>query len=402
MFEQAIFDHLFDGLMIVDRRGLLRYANESIRQLCNIPARAVSTQEPANDYIELPEECWTISPEVVDAPVSREVGFVTKTGVMGRAQVFTGATKDGLVFVIVRDVTAEARVHAKYRVQLDANEHIKSECRRLMTSVSVLNRITSEIPPYSDRPGTLSLVASRLKSELGFSEVYFVEEVEESTYEPIFVEKRLEGRVKHFLERTSSELERLRAGDIVRSLRVEGEGITWTIAFRPRLDRSAIMIAFTPQWSEHVDMRSFFEMLALQACLQIDNSKFYFSTMIDPSSGVYNRKFFDSRFAIECVRASDRHCPLSLILVEIDEFGAISERYGSAGGEALLVSIAQILKRRVRGSDFIARIGVQQLAVVLPDISATEASKVAEAMRTCVFRLRRPAVSVRFRPAIGA
>lgn len=355
-----------------------------MRQLCNLAARAIATHEPVSDYIELPEECWTISTEVVDAPVSREVGFVTKAGTMGRAQVFTGATRDGLIYVIFRDVTVEARLHAKYRVQLEANEQLKLDYQRTSLSSSVLRKIILGIPAHADRTAALASIGSRLKSELGFSEVYFVQELADGAFEPIGFEKRLEPRVQQLLARMASDIEGLKAGDLARSLAYEGEGVTWAVAFRPRLEKPAIMLAYGNRPSEHFELRGFFEMLAHLGALHIDNTNFYFGAVIDPISGVYNRRFFDARFAIEGRRASDRRGALSLLVIEIDGLGAISERYGGGAGEALLQSVAQVVKRRLRGSDCVARTGIHQLAVILPETLAGDAAKVADSIRTQV------------------
>ncbi|GLY28158.1 GGDEF domain-containing protein [Kineosporia sp. NBRC 101731] len=68
---------------------------------------------------------------------------------------------------------------------------------------------------------------------------------------------------------------------------------------------------------------------------------------------------------------------LSLLLIDIDDFVAVNEAYGHAGGDDLLVSVAEMLRRVVPDNDIIARMGADEFAVLLPGIDLTSAEKFA-------------------------
>jgi len=380
MLEYAIFDHLFDAVMVIDQEGRIRYANESMRQLCGFSQRGPRNQETAADYIELPEECWRVG----DAVVYREVGFVTRSGVMGRGQVLTGGLDGGLVYIVLRDVTAEARLQAKYKVQVESNERMIHEWQRLMAGAAALRRMIGQIPPYCDRNTALQTVAGRVHGELGFAEIYLLQPLENGRIEPVGLDKRVDDRLRMLLTLVEKDLELIQSGELVRAVPLDGAGMIWLVAFRPRLERAAYMLAVTSQVPERSDLRGFFEILSAQTSMQIDCSALYFSSMIDPSSGIYNRRFFDARFAIECVRCTDRHSTLSLILVDLEDFSVLNERYGAMAADALMATAAHAIKRRVRGSDFVARFDVQQIAVVLPETAVDDAGRVAESLRALI------------------
>lgn len=380
MHEYAIFDHLFDAVMVIDQNGCINYANESLRQLCGLSERVLRGKERAVDFIELPEECWRVG----ERALYREVGFVTRAGVMGRAQVLTDRTPDGSLYLVLRDVTAEARLQAKYKVQLESNERMIKEWQRLMAGATALHRMIGRIPPYADRSSALAIAAGRLRGELGFSEILVLQRADDGQLEPVGLDKRMGSRARHLIGLAEKDFALLDSGEPVQATALGEEGVAWLVAVRPRLERSAYLLAVTSQVPERAELRSFFEMLSAQTSLQIDCSTLYFNSMIDPSSGVYNRRFFDARWAIECERARDRQGMLSLVLVEIEDYVSVHERQGAAGADAIMATAAQAIKRRVRGSDFVARFDVQQIAVVLPETAPLDASHVAEALRETI------------------
>jgi two-component system cell cycle response regulator len=113
----------------------------------------------------------------------------------------------------------------------------------------------------------------------------------------------------------------------------------------------------------------------------LDNRSLYFASITDTVTGLFNRRFFDSRFGIECMRATEKRMPLTLLLIDIDHFKKINDDHGHQAGDAVLNTLGQVIKRRIRGSDIGARVGGEEFAVVLPDTSPIDALIVAENLR---------------------
>jgi diguanylate cyclase (GGDEF)-like protein len=382
----SVFDRLFDAVIIVDRDGRLVYANQSFRQLSDVTSKAVEAGESARDYIELPSECWEpLSDQSVFDEHSaryREVGFITKNGSLGRAQVHTGAvqlegfaSESQLFSLVIRDVSIEDRIHAKYKVQVEANERLKSECERIADETSFLRRMMADLPAYNDKTSMLEMVAGRLKAEVGCREVYFFH-VSESmgAIEPIGNQHRQDGRASDVMSQLEPIL-RDHRGESVRSAMLEPQGQAWITFCRPRLERTMAMVVCPRAGMRPSELRPFFESLAAQLSSCLDNHAFFFQAQLDAASGLFNHRFFDSRMAIECQRSNEQHSPLSLMILELGGLKPGRE------GDSVLHAVGQALKRRIRGADFIGRVGDSRFGILLPETTSSDALLLAESLR---------------------
>jgi diguanylate cyclase len=100
----------------------------------------------------------------------------------------------------------------------------------------------------------------------------------------------------------------------------------------------------------------------------------------DPLTGLGNRRAYDERLAVEIARAARHDRPLSLVIIDIDDFTAHNERLGEARADEMLVTIASAL-RAVRGTDEAFRIGGDEFAVLLPETAADALPAVAQRIR---------------------
>jgi diguanylate cyclase (GGDEF)-like protein len=103
---------------------------------------------------------------------------------------------------------------------------------------------------------------------------------------------------------------------------------------------------------------------------------------IDPVSGLFNRRHFQSRLEEELQRARRSGTTVALLMIDLDDFKRINDTYGHAAGDATIRAAASIIRRAVRHFDICTRYGGEEFAVVMPDSSETTATTVAERIRT--------------------
>lgn len=101
----------------------------------------------------------------------------------------------------------------------------------------------------------------------------------------------------------------------------------------------------------------------------------------DGLTGLYNHRAFLDRLEQEFYRAQRYGTDLSVLLIDVDGFKQVNDTYGHLVGDEVLKKIAKMLKDNVRTSDFVARYGGDEFAVILPETSSTEALAVAEKLR---------------------
>jgi len=111
----------------------------------------------------------------------------------------------------------------------------------------------------------------------------------------------------------------------------------------------------------------------------------------DDLTGLANRRSFDEALRRYAGEAKRQRSPLSLLLLDIDNFKEINDTHGHERGDEALRAFAAVLASRVRESDFVARLGGDEFAVLLPHTARREAASLARDL----------AAEVKRRPAIG-
>lgn len=105
----------------------------------------------------------------------------------------------------------------------------------------------------------------------------------------------------------------------------------------------------------------------------------------DGLTGLANRRLFDKQLETEWLRASREKSPVSLLLVDVDQFKAYNDIYGHQAGDECLRTIAKAIASAARRpGDLVARYGGEELVVLLPDLDEAGAAAVAEDIRAKV------------------
>ncbi len=108
----------------------------------------------------------------------------------------------------------------------------------------------------------------------------------------------------------------------------------------------------------------------------------------DGLTGVHNHRHFQERLREEFRRAQRYDDALSLILLDLDYFKDINDKYGHSAGDGVLREVAGALTRGVRETDLVARYGGEEFALLLPRTHFTGALTVAERVRRELRALR--------------
>lgn len=104
----------------------------------------------------------------------------------------------------------------------------------------------------------------------------------------------------------------------------------------------------------------------------------------DPLTGVANRRRFYQALEIECVRFSRNHAPLAVLMIDLDYFKDVNDRYGHSAGDSVLRTVSQLLLLSLRKTDLLARYGGEEFAVMLPETREHGAAVIAERIRQTV------------------
>src|SRR5579864_2169646 len=94
--------------------------------------------------------------------------------------------------------------------------------------------------------------------------------------------------------------------------------------------------------------------------------------MIDPLTGLYNRRFAEQRLAAEVARSERRGHPLTVMTLDLNNFKQINDTYGHPAGDQVLQEFASRLNKVIRGSDLAVRLGGDEFLVLLPECTAEQ------------------------------
>ena len=106
-----------------------------------------------------------------------------------------------------------------------------------------------------------------------------------------------------------------------------------------------------------------------------------FASLNDPLTGAANRRAFFEQGNRIVERSMRSRTPVSLLLFDLDEFKRINDRYGHAAGDAVLTNFCTVTRIELRPSDLLARLGGEEFACLLADVSHQEAVWIADRVR---------------------
>lgn len=101
----------------------------------------------------------------------------------------------------------------------------------------------------------------------------------------------------------------------------------------------------------------------------------------DYLTGLYNRRYLDETLEREVRRAERAKLPIGIIMLDIDHFKRLNDKFTHAAGDVVLQNIASLLKAKIRYADIVCRYGGEEFVVVMPEASLNATLRRAEALR---------------------
>ena len=107
--------------------------------------------------------------------------------------------------------------------------------------------------------------------------------------------------------------------------------------------------------------------IEMLASLRLRASEYHKMAMVDPLTGLYNRRFAEQRLAAEVDRSKRYGHPLTALVIDLNDFKEINDKYGHLAGDMVLKEFGTRLSRNIRVSDLAVRMGGDEFLVVLPE-----------------------------------
>jgi diguanylate cyclase (GGDEF)-like protein len=104
----------------------------------------------------------------------------------------------------------------------------------------------------------------------------------------------------------------------------------------------------------------------------------------DGLTKIHNHRYFQDQLERQIKRAERSGAPLALVLLDIDDFKALNDRYGHVAGDCVLERLAGLLVDQTRDHDLVARYGGEEFVILAPDTERQGALALAEKLRLAI------------------
>lgn len=135
----------------------------------------------------------------------------------------------------------------------------------------------------------------------------------------------------------------------------------------------------------------------IRALEKLFNELYTYATR-DHLTGVFNRRILDELLSREMGRSIRHNLPLSVIMLDIDNFKEYNDKYGHLQGDMALKTITKAIQKMTRKEDFVARYGGEEFIIVLPNTTLKKAKEVAERIRKRIAETKIKALRKKIEP----
>jgi diguanylate cyclase (GGDEF)-like protein len=143
------------------------------------------------------------------------------------------------------------------------------------------------------------------------------------------------------------------------------------------------------------------EMLKDMAAMVVSELELRKAAGTDSLTGLFNRRFIDDLAQREMNRARRMKLPLTVALIDADQFKAVNDHHGHAAGDTVLRDLATCCRDSVRSHDMVGRYGGEEFLLLMPNTSAEQAETVLDRIRANVAAMPMPMLTDRLRLTVS-
>jgi diguanylate cyclase (GGDEF)-like protein len=118
--------------------------------------------------------------------------------------------------------------------------------------------------------------------------------------------------------------------------------------------------------------KQFSEQLQVMSRLKVRAEEFHRLATVDPLTGLYNRRFAETRLSAEASRSQRYGHPMTVVSFDLNSFKQINDQFGHPAGDQVLKEFAERLNGAIRVSDYAIRMGGDEFLVILPECPAEQ------------------------------
>ncbi len=293
---------------------------------------------------------------------------------------------ENLVFGTVRDISEGLNTKQELQEQLEAAKQSNKQVRTLMDKIRNITDVTSKLLTVRHEVGVLTKARSILcdRNGMNFENVSFfmLNESSDAVEQPFRDEAQdpIPLSEPHpAVKVVTGESDVVRVETNVLCLPLQGSDERFGAMFiQLNPEESSLMEEDQLVWK---GFREALSILANLVGLIIHNCRLAQderqASIHDPLTGVYNRRYFNRTLQQEVSRAKRYDYPLSLMIIDVDNFKEINDSYGHQEGDRLIQQCVRTLEQGSRQSDILCRFGGDEFALVLPSTEGEEAEQLA-------------------------
>ncbi|SLM31530.1 putative diguanylate cyclase (GGDEF domain protein) [Desulfamplus magnetovallimortis] len=139
----------------------------------------------------------------------------------------------------------------------------------------------------------------------------------------------------------------------------------------------------TSSYSEDI-IHMLLQSTAIALAKQMNIEQLTNAATIDPLTGCYNRREFESQIKKAVATAKRQNTSLSLFMFDIDHFKKVNDTYGHQAGDTVLKEVAALVQKNIRSNDVIARYGGEEFIGILPATEKRKAMELADRLRQAI------------------
>lgn len=130
--------------------------------------------------------------------------------------------------------------------------------------------------------------------------------------------------------------------------------------------------------------------------VELRTEEVYKIAVLDPLTGLYNRRSGEHRLAVEITRSQRQSCLLTILMLDLDRLKDVNDKFGHAAGDALIAYFAARLMKAIRGSDLAVRMGGDEFLLLLPECKPEEVGNILNRLTGLTFKHKGLTLNVTF------